>query len=247
MEIQLRIQEPSKTKGLWHSDEGTIPLNLLSTKLAENSMIRVSIIENDRLLCETLRVVLESRNAIDVLSIHLNGEEALDKLPDLQPEVVLVDIDLGAKRMTGIECITILKPMLPDTHFLVLTIFEDHQKVFEALSAGALGYVLKSDKPEKIMTAIQDIHEGGAPMSPSIARKVALSFSQNSKADPGQALLLTNREKEVIERIAKGRLEKEVAADLNISIKTVKAHISNIYAKLQVRTRVEALNKYFGR
>ena len=210
-------------------------------------MIRVSIIENDRFLCETLRVVLNSKDKIDVLSIYLNGEDALEALPALRPDIVLVDIDLGHKRMNGIECITHLKSQLPDTQFLILTIFEDHQKVYDALSAGALGYVLKSDKPEKIIGAIQDLHEGGAPMSPSIARKIALSFNRENQADPVQVALLTTREREVIELISKGRLEKEVASELNISVKTVKAHISNIYSKLQVRTRVEALNKYFGR
>lgn len=210
-------------------------------------MIRVSIIENDRFLCETLRVVLNAKDKIDVLSIYLNGEDALEALPALRPDIVLVDIDLGHKRMNGIECITHLKSQLPDTQFLILTIFEDHQKVYDALSAGALGYVLKSDKPEKIIGAIQDLHDGGAPMSPSIARKIALSFNRENQADPVQVALLTPREKEVIELISKGRLEKEVASDLNISVKTVKAHISNIYSKLQVRTRVEALNKYFGR
>jgi DNA-binding NarL/FixJ family response regulator len=210
-------------------------------------MIKVSIIENDKFLCETLRVVLNAKAEVEVLSIHLTAEDALAKLPELQPEIVLVDIDLGLKRMDGIEAITRLKPVMPDTQFMILTIFEDHQKVFDALSAGALGYVLKSDKPDKILAAIHDLHEGGAPMSPSIARKIATSFSKENHADPAQAALLTAREREVIDLISKGRLEKEVAADLNISVKTVKAHISNMYTKLQVRTRVEALNKYFGR
>jgi DNA-binding NarL/FixJ family response regulator len=210
-------------------------------------MIRVSIIENDKFLCETLRVVLNAKEDIEVLSIHLSGEDALAALPALQPEIVLVDIDLGQKRMNGIEAITRLKPALPEAQFMILTIYEDHQKVYDALAAGALGYVLKSDKPQKIISAIQDLHEGGAPMSPSIARKIALSFNKEGYADPSQAALLTAREKEVIDLISKGKLEKEVAAELNISLKTVKAHISNMYTKLQVRTRVEALNKYFGR
>lgn len=210
-------------------------------------MIRVSIIENDRFLCETLRVVLNSKDEIDVVSMHLNGEEAVAMLPELKPEIVLVDIDLGHNRMTGIDCITVLKPGMPDTQFMILTIFEDHQKVFDALSAGALGYVLNSDKPDKIISAIRDLQDGGAPMSPSIARKIALSFNRENHADPSQVALLTAREREVIKIISKGKLEKEVASDLNISLKTVKAHISNIYTKLQVRTRVEALNKYFGR
>ncbi len=210
-------------------------------------MIRVSIIENDKFLCETLKVVLNAKDDVEVLSFHLTAEEALVVLPELRPEIVLVDIDLGLKRMNGIEAITRLKPLLPETQFMILTIFEDHQKVFDALSAGALGYVLKSDKPEKIINAIHDLHEGGSPMSPSIARKLVLSMGTDHQADPAQAALLTSREKEVLNLISKGRIEKEVAAELAISVKTVKAHISNMYNKLQVRTRVEALNKYFGR
>jgi DNA-binding NarL/FixJ family response regulator len=210
-------------------------------------MITVSIIENDRFLCDTLRVVLSSQEEVNVVSVHYCAEDAVRPLLAHVPKVVLMDLDLGPNRMTGIEAIALLKPQMPDTHFLVLTIFEDHQKVFDALSAGALGYVLKSDQSDKIISAIRDIVDGGSPMSPSIARKVALSFSQGPKADPIQAALLTARETEVIDLIARGKLEKEVAAELNISLKTVKAHISNIYSKLQVRTRVEALNKYFRR
>ncbi len=210
-------------------------------------MIRVSIIENDKFLCETLRVVLNAKNVIEVVSIYLNAEDALKELPKLKPDIVLVDIDLGLKKMNGIECITRLKPELPDTQFMILTIFDEHQKVFDALSAGAMAYVLKSDKPEKIISAIQDLQEGGAPMSPSIARKIALTFNRDKQVDSNQASLLTTREREVIELISKGKLEKEVASELFISYKTVKTHITNIYTKLQVNTRVEALNKYFGR
>ena len=210
-------------------------------------MIRVSIIENDKFLCETLQVVLHAREVVDVVSIYLNGEDALKELPLINPDIVLVDIDLGASRMNGIECITRLKPLMPKAQFMILTIFDEYQKVFDAMSAGALGYVLKSDKPDKIIMAIQELYEGGSPMTPSIARKVALTFNREQSPNHGQADILTSREREVLELISKGRIEKEVAAELFISYKTVKTHISNIYTKLQVNTRVEALNKYFGR
>lgn len=210
-------------------------------------MIKVCIIENDRFLCETLKKVLTAKGDIEVVSIYDNAEDAIKSIPLIKPDVALVDIDLGMNQMTGIDCIAHLKQDHSSTLFMILTIYEDHQKVFDALSAGALGYVLKSDKPENIISAIHDLFDGGSPMSPSIARKIAQSFSIENQPVYNQASLLTQREREVIELISRGKLEKEVASELYISLKTVKSHITNIYSKLQVRTRVEALNKYFGR
>jgi DNA-binding NarL/FixJ family response regulator len=198
-------------------------------------------------LCHALKLVINVVEGFECNHTYTNGEEALRFLPQYPPDIVLMDIDLGEGRMTGIECIARLREKCLKTQFMVLTIYEDHQKVFDALSAGALGYVLKSASSEKIIEAIKDLHEGGSPMSPSIARKIALSFNHNTPQTTPQVDILTTREREVIELIAKGRMEKEVATELFISLKTVKTHISNIYTKLQVRTRVEALNKYFGR
>ncbi len=209
--------------------------------------LSIAIVENEVALCHALKLVINAVEDFSCLHTYTNGEDALRFLPQNSPDIVLMDIDLGEMRMTGIECIARLREQCPKTQFMILTIYEDHQKVFDALSAGALGYVLKSSSSEKIIEAIKDLHEGGAPMSPSIARKIALSFNQPTPQYSAEVDTLTTREREVIELIAKGRMEKEVAATLFISVKTVKTHISNIYAKLQVRTRVEALNKYFGR
>lgn len=209
--------------------------------------VSIAIVENEIALSHALRLVVNAADDFVCEHTFSNGEDALHFLPVYQPNIVLMDIDLGENRMNGIECIARLKDKCPNTLFMILTIYEDHQKVFDALSAGALGYVLKSASPSKIIDALIDLNEGGAPMSPSIARKIALSFSQPTVQNIPQVDNLTQREREVIELIAKGRMEKEVAAELFISLKTVKTHISNIYEKLQVRTRVEALNKYFGR
>ena len=209
--------------------------------------ISITIVENEAALCHALKLIINAVEGFDCAHTYTNGEDALRFLPQKPPDIILMDIDLGERRMTGIECIARLREQCPKTQFMVLTIYEDHQKVFDALSAGALGYVLKSSSSEKIIAAIKDLSEGGSPMSPSIARKIALSFSQPLIYTSPEVDTLTPREREVIELIAKGRMEKEVAAALFISLKTVKTHISNIYAKLQVRTRVEALNKYFGR
>jgi DNA-binding NarL/FixJ family response regulator len=209
--------------------------------------LSIVIVENEAHLCHALKLVVNAVESFECIHTYMSGEDALRFVPQNPPDIVLMDIDLGEMRMTGIECIARLREQCPQTQFMILTIYEDHQKVFDALSAGALGYVLKSSSSEKIIEAIKDLQEGGAPMSPSIARKIALSFNQPIAHASPEVATLTAREREVIELIAKGRMEKEVAATLFISVKTVKTHISNIYAKLQVRTRVEALNKYFGR
>jgi len=210
--------------------------------------IQVAIVENEPAFADAMQMLLNNAGPdFACPEVFLSSEQALKKLPELKPDIVLMDIELGQGQLNGIDCITRLQPQLPSTLFMVLTVYEDHKKVFDALAAGALGYVLKSARPEKIIEAIRELSEGGAPMSPSIARQIAVSFNKPAQVPTPESELLTSREKAVIELISKGKLEKEVAAELFISLKTVKSHISNIYGKLHVRTRVEALNKYFGR
>lgn len=210
-------------------------------------MIKLVIVEDDSFLLNTLNLILQIEQDIEVIGLFSNPESALKDIPSLKPHIVLMDLDFGPHHMTGIECIARLKSIVPDINFLILTIYGDHEKVFEALAVGALGYILKSTSKEKIIEAIHELLEGGSPMSPSIARKITLSFSSNIHMANNPDYVLTAREKEVITFISKGKLEKEVADELKISYKTVKAHITNIYSKLQVHTRVDALNKYFGR
>lgn len=212
-------------------------------------MIRISIVENDKFLLNTLAMVLSKNEKLEVVGLFSKPEDALVQIPVIKPNVVLMDLNLGDSQIDGVECIARIKVANPDIMFMVLTIYEDHESVFNALAAGALGYILKSATKEKIIESIEEMFSGGSPMSSSIARKIAMSFGNNSKdqKDNKFADLLTIREKEVIELISRGKIEKEVATELNISYKTVKAHISNIYSKLHVNTRVEALNKYFGR
>ena len=208
--------------------------------------ISVAIVENDLLLCEGLCLLLGSEQDFSCVAVFHEAEAALKALPTLQPDIVLMDIDLGQQKMSGIDCIRHLRGLNIATRYLILTIFEDDDKVFDALSAGAGGYVLKSASQHRIVDAIVDLYEGGAPMTPQIARKVVNSFEKSVKPPVGEALL-TTREREIIGLVSRGRLEKEVASELFISLKTVKKHIGNIYAKLEVNTRVEALNKYYGR
>jgi DNA-binding NarL/FixJ family response regulator len=164
--------------------------------------------------------------------------------------VVLMDINLGG--MSGIECVRVLKPMYPDILYMMCTVYEEDEKIFEALSAGANGYILKKTAPGKLLEAIKELNEGGAPMSSQIARKVVAAFRGKTVAEgPVQEdksiNILSGREKEILEHLSKGLLYKEIANNLFISPETVRKHVYHIYEKLHVNNRVEAVNKYFGR
>lgn len=189
------------------------------------------------------RIIDESEEFV-CLSTYSNAEKALQELPDLKPDIVLMDINLPG--MSGIECITKIKKKCPQTQFMMFTIYEDSEQVYEALAAGASGYLLKKTPPDKILEALKELFEGGAPMSTHIARKV-VSFFQKEHHSDGNSSPLSNREKEVLALLSKGFLYKEISDQLSISIGTVRQHIHNIYEKLHVQNRMEAINKYYGR
>lgn len=173
-----------------------------------------------------------------------NAEEAIKRIPDILPDVVLMDINLPG--MSGIGCVNSLKIRFPEMLFLMCTAYEDEDKIFDSLKAGASGYILKTEGPVKIIEAIDDLVAGGSPMSGSIARKVVASF--NHLENENELLTsLSDREKDVLENLAKGLISKEVADVLNISNGTVRKHVQNIYKKLQVNTRVEAVNLFLNR
>jgi RNA polymerase sigma factor (sigma-70 family) len=159
-----------------------------------------------------------------------------------------MDINLGESE-SGIDLVKELKPIMPATNFMMCTVYEDDEKIFEALTAGASGYILKKTAPHKLLEAIRELQEGGAPMSNQIARKVVAAFQQKNLGLSNSAALnvLSNREKEILELLAKGMLYKEIAAQLFISQETVRKHVYHIYEKLHVNNRVEAINKFFGR
>lgn len=175
------------------------------------------------------------------------AEDAVDLIPDLKPDVVLMDINLGSEE-TGIDVVRTLKPQVPGTNFMMCTVYEEDEKIFEALSAGASGYILKKTAPVRLLEAIRELYQGGAPMSSQIARKVVAAFQNkpvnNNESELGQ---LSNREKEILEQLSKGLMYKEIAAELFISPETVRKHVYHIYEKLHVTNRIEAVNKYFGR
>jgi len=179
-----------------------------------------------------------------------NAREAMQKLPSLTPDVVLMDINLGGDE-SGIDCVKMLKPQIPQTNFMMCTVYEENEKIFEALSAGASGYILKKTAPSKMLEAIRELYEGGAPMSSQIARKVVAAFQSKGSSSAGQPVekleQLSTREKEILVQLSKGLMYKEIAAELHISAETVRKHVYHVYEKLHVTNRIEAVNKYYGR
>ena len=207
-------------------------------------MITVCIIEDIIEIQNGLKAVVASDNRFKLLESFDNAETAIEKLPILKPDVVIADINLPKK--SGIDCVIEIKAKVPEILFVMFTIHEDNDQVFEALKAGASGYILKNTKPEKIIEALLEMNDGGSPMSPKIARKVITSFSKN-QIENNTNDLISKREFEVVQLLSKGFLYKEIADELNVSISTIKKHLNNVYTKLQVQNRTEAINKIFGR
>lgn len=205
---------------------------------------RISIVEDDRDLREAMSLMIQFTENYQLVSAFENAEEAIEKLPEFDADAILMDINLPGD--SGIECVKRLKSLFPKMLFLMCTSYEDDDKIFQSLKAGASGYILKTDGPVKIINALDELFEGGSPMTSSIARKVVASFSKVNINDANVATL-TLREKEILDSLARGRMNKEVANELDISIGTVRKHIQHIYEKLHVNTRVEAVNLYLKR
>ncbi|MDX9905402.1 MAG: response regulator transcription factor [Bacteroidales bacterium] len=203
--------------------------------------VRVAIVEDDRTVREGLQMLLNGSPGFTCIAAYGNGEDAVAGLQAMKPDVVLMDINLPG--ISGIECILSLKEQRFPGQFIMLTVFEDADAIFRSLSAGATGYLLKQTPPAKLLEAIQDVNRGGSPMSGEIARKVVQSFQQPAPAAPNETGL-TRREEEILGYLVKGYFYKEIATELFISTETVRTHIRNIYEKLQVRTRSEAILKY---
>jgi DNA-binding NarL/FixJ family response regulator len=203
--------------------------------------INVAIVEDIDDIREGLAALINGSEKFRCAVAYANAEAALEQLPELEPDIVLMDI--GLPGMSGIECIQRLKAQCPQLQIMMLTIYEDDEKIFDSLKAGATGYILKKTPPARLLEAIQDLHNGGSPMSSQIARKVVQTFQQNHQPAPA-AEQLSKREQEILAYLAKGHLYKEIAATLHISVETVRTHLRNVYEKLHVRTRTEAVLKY---
>ncbi|HTJ79384.1 MAG TPA: response regulator transcription factor [Rariglobus sp.] len=201
----------------------------------------VVIVEDDPGLQQQLTVMLKRCPDIECLYAVGSGEEALAKIPKQTPDVVLMDIRLPG--MSGIECVAALKKIIPGLEIVMLTIYQDEESIFQALKAGASGYLIKSSEPEVLYGAIRDVSSGGAPFTSHIARKVVEHF-QPSRAENSQDERLSPREHEVIELMAEGFRYKEIAEKLGIGLETVRTHVKNICIKMHVRTRIEAILKH---
>jgi len=202
--------------------------------------IRIAIVEDLSHIRDGLKFLINQAPGLENVGTFDTAEEALAGLEAVAPDIVIMDISLGG--MSGTECIRRIKAAGSPMQFMIFTVYEHSDQVFEALSFGASGYLLKNSPPEKIVEALRELHAGGAPMSTSIARKVVFSFQR-----PSASQVLSTREKDVLGLLGKGYLYKEIAADLGLSTGTVRQHIHNIYEKLHVQNRTEALNKVYGR
>jgi len=208
----------------------------------------VAIVEDNNDIRHALEQIIESSPDFTLAGSCITGEEALVKLPILNPKVVLMDIGLG-EGMNGIDVVKELKHTNPGMLFMMCTIYDEDEKIFEALSSGASGYILKKTSPAKLLEGIKELIEGGAPMSSQIASKVVAAFQNKSITTAvGTSLdVLSKRENEILEMLSTGLLYKEISDKLTISSETVRKHVYHIYEKLHVSNRVEAVNKYFGR
>jgi len=206
--------------------------------------ITVSIVEDNDQLRGTLARVISRADGFVCLSQFANAEAALEALPKERPAVVLMDINLPG--INGVECVRRLKRVAPEIQAVMLTVYEDTENIFNALAAGASGYLLKRTKSAELLEAIRDVIAGGSPMTAHIARKVVQSFQKTSaSAQPSENL--SPREQEVLDCLSHGFLYKEIAEKLGISYETVHTYIRRIYEKLQVRTRTEAVAKFLRR
>jgi len=210
----------------------------------DQEKITVSIVEDTEDIRESLRIMINGSTGFECVQVYADAEEALEKMPANEINAVLMDINLP--KMDGIECMKRLKPVMHNTQFMMYTVCDDDDNIFNALQSGASGYILKRTYPAQVLEAIRELHAGGSPMSGEIARRV-IDYMHNKGKKAKAVELLTERETEILDLLAKGYLYKEIATELFISKSTVKQHIHNIYGKLHVQTRTEALNKAFQR
>ena len=206
-------------------------------------MIKVAIIEDLQDVAYAMKDLLNSESDISCTQIYHNASDAITFLPRFPVDVVLCDI--GLPGMDGIEAMQDIRTNCPQIQFCMFTVFEDSNKIFNSIKAGAKGYILKNAPPDEILHAVRELHAGGSPINPTIARKVMDHFSQMpAYLFKSENFSLTPREKELLELLIRGMYYKEIADVLNITIGTVKQHVHNIYDKLEVANRTEAINRY---
>jgi DNA-binding NarL/FixJ family response regulator len=203
-------------------------------------LVKVAIVEDDSGLRQSLIALVEASGRLRCTGAYVNAEAALKQIPADWPDVVLMDVNLP--QMSGIECVARLKALRPSLQVLMLTVHLDSDLIFKSLTAGASGYLLKRASPAEILAALEDVHSGGSPMSSAIARKVVDFFQK--KAPQREAGTLTAREQQILVELARGYRDKEIGEMLSISVPTVRTHVRNIYEKLHVRSRAEAVARF---
>jgi len=206
--------------------------------------INVAIVEDDPQVRRTLASIIDRAEGCRCDGEYATAEDALDRIPQHAPQVVLMDIDLPG--MNGVECVRRLMEKTPETQVLMLTVYKDADSIFNALTAGAVGYLVKPVRAAQLIEAVHDVYGGGAPMTSSIARKVVQLF-QKSRSSSQEVDALSPREQEVLDYLAQGYLYKEIADRTGASYATIRTHIERIYHKLHVRSRAQAVARYLGR
>jgi DNA-binding NarL/FixJ family response regulator len=209
---------------------------------ANREPIKVAVIEDTPALGKLVRRIVDSMDGIQTFGVWENAEDGLKAIDKGPPDVVLMDISLPG--MDGITATAKLKEKHPDVDVIMLTVYDDNDKIFDALKAGASGYLLKQASPDELCRAIFDVNAGGAPMSAEIARLVVEAFHRPASNENTEVFNLSKRETQIVQLVAKGLANKEIAADLGISVETVRVHLKHIYEKLHVRSRTEAAMKY---
>lgn len=208
---------------------------------AQEMPIKVSIVEDDEGIRASLASLIRRAPALRLMGDYADAEAALSGIPRHPPEVVLMDINLPG--MNGVECVRQLKAISPEVQFLMLTVYEDSDSLFNSFRAGASGYLLKRTASARLVDAIKDVHSGGSPMTPQLARRVVQFFSQPAQNDASVSKL-THGEREFLDQLSKGYAYKEIADRMNISIDTVRSYVRTVYEKLHVHSRTEAVVKY---
>ncbi len=209
-----------------------------------NGKITLVIVEDHSELRESWRKIIDNEPSFECLECFATAEQALREIPLFKPDVVLMDINLPG--MSGIECTKRLRAEIPRQQVLIFTVYEDSERIFEALEAGASGYLLKRTSQEQLIQAIVEVRNGGSPMTSEVARKVVQSFRKPAKTSAAEEANLTPREEEILKLLAQGYVTKEISEKLGISYFTSQTHLKNIYEKLHVRSRTEAVLKYLA-
>ena len=213
----------------------------MSAGVTEKTQIKVAIVDDDEGIRASLATLIRRAPTLRLAGDYADAETALKEIPNRPPDVVLMDINMPG--MKGVECVRQLKNLLPNVQFLMLTVYEDSDSLFNSLKAGASGYLLKRTASERLLEAIRDVHAGGSPMTPQLARRVVQFFAKPS-GDNSRLSRLAPGEKEFLDQLAKGYAYKEIADRMKISIDTVRSYVRTVYEKLHVHSRTEAVVKY---